>query len=54
MPGLHACVKRLSLLQLANGQVVEVPPGLIKRLKSHFTPLGSTGVLYARLQVQVQ
>ena len=31
------------MLQLANGQVLEVPPALIKRLKSHFTSLEGTG-----------
>ena len=32
-----------AVLQLGNGQVVEVPPALIKRLKSHFTSLEGTG-----------
>lgn len=30
-------------LQLANGQIVEVPPTLIKRQKQHFTTLEGTG-----------
>lgn len=34
---LDACV------QLANGQIVEVPPALIKRQKQHFTILEGTG-----------
>jgi len=30
-------------MQLANGQIVEVPPTLIKRQKQHFTTLQGTG-----------
>ena len=30
-------------VQLANGQIVEVPPALIKRQKQHFTTLEGTG-----------
>ena len=30
-------------MQLANGQIVEVPPTLIKRQKQHFTTLEGTG-----------
>ena len=32
-------------MQLANGQIVEVPPTLIKRQKQHFTTLEGTGKL---------
>lgn len=31
-------------VQLANGQIVEVPPNLIKRQKQHFTTLEGTGM----------
>lgn len=37
---LVACV------QLANGQIVEVPPALIKRQKQHFTTLEGTGTCF--------
>ncbi len=39
---VYECLVK-SCLQLANGQIVEVPPTLIKRQKQHFTILEGTG-----------
>ena len=39
------CSVSLCDTQLANGQIVEVPPALIKRQKQHFTTLEGTGEL---------
>lgn len=38
-------------LQLANGQIVEVPPALIKRQKQHFTTLAGTGTSFTCTQI---